>query len=103
MHNTDAFILGLLTLHSYLILDLDWYSSFYIWTVLISAYLPLLIICANLIPLYKLKATVLKFSCCKKLRRFEVDEMEEESAIDDDHDKLLHSVESGHDDSSQSN
>ena len=103
MHNTDGFILGLLTLHSYLILDLDWYSSFYIWTVLISGYLPLLIICANLIPLYKLKATVLKFSCCKKLCRFEVDEMEEESAIDDDRDKLLHSVESGLDDSSESN
>ena len=104
MHNTDGFILGLMTLHSYLLLDLDWYSSFYTWILLISAYLPLLIICANLmIPLYKLKATVLKFSCFKKLRRFEVDEMEEESAIDDDRDKLLHSVESGLDDSSESN
>ena len=103
MHNTDGFILGLLTLHSYLILDLDWYSSFYMWTVLISGYLPLLIICANLIPLYKLKATILKFSCCKKLRCFEVDEMEEESAIDDNRNKLLHSVESELDDSSESN
>ena len=103
MHNTDGFILSLLTLHSYILLDLDWYSSFYTWILLISAYLPLLIICANLIPLYKLKTTVLKFSCFKKLRRFEVDEMEEESTIDDDRDKLLHSVESGHDDSSESN
>ena len=104
MHNTDGFILGLLTLHSYLIVDqILGFSSFFVWSVLISAYLPLLIICANLIPLYKLKATVLKFSCCKKLRRFEVDEMEEESAIDDDRDKLLHSVESGPDDSSESN
>ena len=105
MHNTDGFILGFLALHSYLILDLDWYtiSSFFVWSALISLYLPLLIICANLIPLYKLKATVFKFSCCKKLRRFEVDDMEEESVIDDDRDKLLHSVESGLDDSSESN
>ena len=101
MYNTDGFILGLMTLHSYLLLDFKWYNtvnSFYVWSALISAYLPLLIICANLIPLYKLKAIVLKFSCCKKLRRFEVDEMEEESTIDDDRDKLLHSVESGLDD-----
>ena len=103
MHNTDGFILGLLTLHSYILLDLDWYNSFFLWVTYIGAYLPLLIICANLIPLHKLKATVLKFSCCKKLHRFEVDEMEEESAIDDDRDKLLHSVESGLDDSSENN
>ena len=103
MHSTDGFILGLMTLHSYLILDLEWYSSFYAWTAFISAYLPLLIICANLIPFYKLKATILKFSCCKKLRHFEVDEIEEESAIDDDRDKLLHSVERGLDNSSESN
>ena len=90
MHNTDAFVLGLMTLHSYLILDLDWYSSFFMWVTFISAYLPLLIICANLIPLYKLKAAML--TCCKKSHRFEVDETEgEESA--DDRDKLLQSFE----------
>ena len=91
MHNTDAFILGLLTLHSYLILDLDWYSSFYTWVALISTYLPLLLICANLIPLHKLKVTILKLSCCKKSHHFEVDETEEESS--DDRDKLLQSFE----------
>jgi hypothetical protein len=104
MHNTDGFILGLLTLHSYLILDLDWYSSFYTWIAFISAYLPLLIICINLIPLSKLKAVVMKFCCCKKLHHFKVDEIEgEESAIDDDRDKLLPSLERGLDDSSESN
>ena len=89
MHNTDAFILGLLTLHSYLIVDLDWYSSFFMWVAYIGAYIPLLIICANLIPLHKLKAAILKLSCCKKSHRlkFEVDKTEgEESA--DDRDKL---------------
>ena len=91
MHNTDGFILGLLTLYSYLIIDLDWYSSFFMWVALISAYLPLLIIYANLIPLHKLKAAILKLSCCKKSHRFEVDETEEESA--DDRDKLLQSFE----------
>ena len=25
IHNTDGFILGILTLHSYLVVDLDWY------------------------------------------------------------------------------
>ena len=99
MHNTDGFILGLLTLHSYLILDLDWYSSFFMWVACISAYLPLLIICVNLIPLYKLKATILKLSCCKKSHRFDVDEIEgEESA--DDRDKLLQSFEKELNDSS---
>ena len=92
MHNTDGFILGLLTLQSYLIVDLDWYSSFFMWVALIGAYLPLFIICANLIPLHKLKATILKLSCCKKSHSFEVDETEgEESA--DDRDKLLQSFE----------
>jgi hypothetical protein len=99
MNNTDGFILGLLTLLSYLLLDLDWYSSFYTWIVLISAYLPLLIICINLIPLSKLKAIVIKFCCCKKLHCLEVDEIEEDSAIDDDRDKLLHSLERGLNDS----
>ena len=76
----------------YLIVDLDWYSSFFIWIAYISAYLPLLIIYANLIPLHKLKAAILKLSCCKKSHRFEVDETEgEESA--DDRDKLLQSSE----------
>jgi hypothetical protein len=104
MNNTDGFILGLLTLHSYLIFYLDWNSSFYAWITVVSAYLPLLIICINLIPLSKLKATIIKFCCCKKLRRFEVDEIEgEESAIDDDRDKLLPSLERGLDDSSESN
>jgi hypothetical protein len=102
MHNTDGFILGLLTLHSYLILDLYWYSSFYTWIALISAYFPLPIICVNLIPLLRLKAAVLKFCCCKKLHRFEVDEIEE-SAIDDDRNKLLHSLERELNDSSESN
>jgi hypothetical protein len=104
MNNTDGFIFGLLTLHSYLILDLDWYSSLYAWIAVVGAYLPLLMICFNLIPLFKLKATIIKFCCCKKLRRFEVDEIEgEESAIDDDRDKLLPSLERGLNDSSESN
>lgn len=85
MNNTDAFILGLLTLTTYLVLDLNWYSSFYMWIILISACLPLLIICINLIPLYKLKATMTKFSCCKKSHYFKMEGIEgEESAIDDD-------------------
>ncbi len=105
MNNTDGFILGLLTLHSYLIFDLDWamYSSFYTWIVTISAYLPFLIILLYLIPLFKVKATIIKFCCCKKLHRFKVDEIEEESAIDDDRDKLLPSLERGLNDSSESN
>jgi hypothetical protein len=104
MNNTDGFILGLLTLHSYLIVDLDWYSSLNVWIALISAYLPLLIICINLIPLSKLKATIIKFCCCKKLRRFEFDELEEEdSAIDGDRNKLLPPFERGLNDSSESN
>ena len=99
MHNTDGFILGLLTLHSYLIVDLDWYSSFFMWVAYIGAYLPLLIICANLIPLYKLKAAILRLSCCKKSYHFEVDETKgEESA--DDRDKLLQSFEKELNDSS---
>ena len=91
MNNTDAFILGLLSLNSYLLLDLNWYSNFYIWIILINMCLPLLIICINLIPLYKLKATMIKFSCCKKLHCFKVEEIEgEESVLDDDRDRLLH-------------
>ena len=98
MHNTDGFILGLLALHSYLILDLDWYSSFFMWVAYIGAYLPLLIICANLIPLHKLKAAILKLSC-KKSHRFEVDETEREKSADD-RDKLLQSFENELNDSS---
>ena len=99
MHNTDGFILGLLALHSYLILDLDWYSSFFMWVAYIGAYLPLFIICANLIPLHKLKAAILKLSCCKKSHRFEVDETEREKSADD-RDKLLQSFENELNDSS---
>ena len=99
MHNTDGFILGLLALHSYLIVDLDWYSSFFMWIAYISAYLPLLIIYANLIPLHKLKAAILKLSCCKKSQRFKVDETEREKSADD-HDKLLQSFENELNDSS---
>ena len=104
MHNTDAFVLSLLTLHSYLVFDLNWYSSVYVWITLISAYVPLLIISINLIPL---KATIIKFSFCNKLRRNQYEEIEEESTIDDDRDKLLHShsihLGRGMNDSSESN
>jgi hypothetical protein len=104
INNTDGFILGLLTLHGYLILDFDWYSSFYTWIALISAYLPFLIICFNLIPLLRLKAAVIRFCCCKKIHRFEDDEIEgEESAIDEDRDKLLYSFERELNNSSGSN
>ena len=92
MHNTDAFILGLLTLHSYLILDLMWYSSFYMWITLFSAHIPLLIIYINFVLHFKQKAAMIKFSCCNKLRHHKYEEIEgEESSIDDDREKLLHS------------
>jgi hypothetical protein len=104
MNNTDGVILGLLTLHSYLLFDLYWYSSYYKWIELISMYLPFLIICFNLIPLSRLKAAVIRFCCCKKLHRFEDDEIEgEASAIDDDRDKLLYSLERELNDSSGNN
>ena len=92
MNNTDAAILGLLTLHSYLILDLNWYSSFYTWLSIVSSYLPLLIICINLIPLYKIKTIMIKFSCCDKQHHNKYEETEgEQSSIDDDREKLLDS------------
>ena len=62
------------------------------WTTLFSAHIPLLIICINLVPHFKLKAAMIKFSCCNKLRRHKYEEIEgEESSIDDDQEKLLHS------------
>ena len=93
MHNTDAFVLSLLTLHSYLAYDHQQYRNVncITWIALISMYVPLLIICINLIPFLKLKAAILKFTCCNKVCHNQYEEIEEESTIDDDRDKLLHS------------
>ena len=92
----DAFILGLLTLHSYLVMDANWYGDFYLWSALISTYLPLLVTYINLIPqkyLLKLKATMSKLSCYKKLSCFKDEEIVNEELSDNndlDPGRMLH-------------
>ena len=72
MNYSNAFILALLALNSYqinMINNTSKYSSFYLWSLLVTAYLPLLIIYGNLIPkkfLMKLKKVAAKLPLCRK-------------------------------------
>ena len=83
MNNIDAFILALLALHSYLVLDLGLNSHVvYLWSTLISVYIPLLFLIPRKYQ-FKLIAIVTRlYKCSCNKEEEEIEELSESGNID---------------------
>ena len=83
MNYGDAFILALLALNSYQIDKItsnSCYSPLYLWSLLVTAHLPLLIIYGNLIPkkyLMKVKKVAAKLPLCRKFSCLKDEDMQD--------------------------
>ena len=91
MNYSDAFILALLALNSYQVDNIaynSYYSTVYLWSMLIIAHLPLIILYGNLIPkkyLMKLKKVAGKLPLCRKFSCLKDGDMQNGELSDNEH------------------